>query len=166
MPILLWPVPRHGPDHPVYALLVVSRTLFLGPALGDSAMRLPPRWFRVPQGERVLHRILGVGILGGLLGRSGYNRSFVHPGWDRWATMPAQVQGGCGARGARFAIQTILAVLALLTGHRWGAFGLVVPGVLVHLYPALLQRLILLRMQPLLEKLEVPRTQERQNGLG
>ena len=82
MLVFLWLVPRHGPDHPVYGLLLVSWTLFLGPALVDSVMRLPPRWFRVPQGERVLHRMLGVGIFGGLLERSGYNRAFVHPGWE------------------------------------------------------------------------------------
>ena len=79
MLILLWLGPRKGPDHPVYGLLSVSWTFFLGPALGDAVMRLPARWFHVPQGERVLQRMLGVGLFGGPLERSGDNRRFVHP---------------------------------------------------------------------------------------
>jgi hypothetical protein len=174
--VLLWLVPRQGPDHPVYGLLVVSWTFFLGPALGDSVMRLPPRWFRVPEGERVLHRMLGVGIFGRLLERSGYNRAFVHPGWESRGYKAGTrgglyfralaAQGGSGAHGACFAIHSMLAVLAFCTRHPWGAWGLVLPGVLVHLYPVLLQRLIMLRLQPMLDKLAASRTRERQNGLG
>jgi hypothetical protein len=41
---------------------------------------------------------------------------------------------------------------ALFLGHPWGALGILLPGVVVHLYPALLQRSIMLRVQPLLER--------------
>ena len=64
-----------GPGHPVYALIVTIWTWLLGPGVAGPVMRrLPRRWFRVPAGERVLHRMLGVGIFGWLLERSGWNR--------------------------------------------------------------------------------------------
>jgi hypothetical protein len=44
----------------------------------------------------------------------------------------------------------MLAGVALFAGHRWGAVWILLPGVVLHLYPVLLQRAILLRLQPLL----------------
>jgi hypothetical protein len=73
---------RRKPDHLMYGLLVTMWTAFLGPGVAIPVMfRLPPRWFHVPAGERVLHRMLGVGVFGWLLERSGYNRRVVHPMW-------------------------------------------------------------------------------------
>jgi hypothetical protein len=45
----------------------------------------------------------------------------------------------------------IVAGLALFTGHPWGAVWILLPGVPIHLYPVLLQRSIMLRLQPLLD---------------
>jgi hypothetical protein len=45
-----------------------------------------------------------------------------------------------------------LAAVALFTGHPWGALLILLPGVVLHLYPVLLQRSIMLRLQPLLDK--------------
>ena len=45
-----------------------------------------------------------------------------------------------------------LAAVALFTGHPWGALWILLPGVVVHLYPVLLQRSIMLRLQPLLNQ--------------
>ena len=58
----------------------------------------------------------------------------------------------CSAHGACFAIHVLLAAAALFTGHLWGALWILLPGVVVHLYPVLLQRSIMLRLQPLLDK--------------
>ena len=64
-----------GPDHPVYGLIVVGWTLVLGPVVAGPVMRrVPHSWFRVPAGERELHRVLGVGIFRWLLERSGWER--------------------------------------------------------------------------------------------
>ena len=64
-----------GPSHPWYAVLVVMGTLTLGPVVAGPVMRRVPRhWFRVPAGERVLHRMLGVGIFRWLLACSGWER--------------------------------------------------------------------------------------------
>jgi hypothetical protein len=148
-----------GPSHPYYALLVVAWTWLLGPGVAGPVMRrLPCRWFRVPAGERVLHRLLGVGIFGWLLERSGWNRRFAAPmrGFDgRRAgllSLERSVRGAASAHGTCFAIHALLAAVALVTGHRWGALWMLVPAVVPHLYPVLLQRATMLRLQPLLDK--------------
>jgi hypothetical protein len=62
------------------------------------------------------------------------------------------VRGNVSAHGTCFAIHVLLAVLALFSRHPWrGALWMLLPGVVVHLYPVLLQRSIMLRLQPLLD---------------
>jgi hypothetical protein len=152
-----------GPSHPAFALLVTVWTFVLTPGVAIPAVRfvtrlIPRHWFRVPAGERVLHRMLGVGTFGWLLERSGYNRRVADPlrGFDGTrAGLPSlerSVRGGSIAHGTVFAVHLLLAVAALLTGHPWGALWILLPGVALHLYPVLLQRSIMLRLQPLLDR--------------
>jgi hypothetical protein len=120
---------------------------------------------RVPAGERVLHRILGVGLFSWLLDISGWNRLVAKP-MRRFSGKKAglpnleqSVRGNISAHGTCFAIHLLLAVLALFCRHPWrGALWILLPGVIVHLYPVLLQRSILLRLQPLLDKTGSPNT--------
>jgi hypothetical protein len=149
-----------GPSNPWYAVGVVGGTFSLGPAVAAPVMRRVPRqWFRVPTCERVLHRILGVGIFGWLLDVSGWNRQVAKPmrGFSgKRAGLPSLeqgVRGNVSAHGTCFAIHVLLAVLALFSRHPWSAaLWMLLPGVVVHLYPVLLQRSIMLRLQPLLDK--------------
>ena len=146
-----------GPDHPIVALIVASWTFVLTPGVAVPVFRrLPPSWCRVPAGERVLHRVLGVGIFGWLLERSGWNRSNVYlPRSITRTRLPLRalaVRGGIGAHGTCFAVHVLLAALALVTGHPWGALWILLPGVVLHLYPVLLQRSVMLRLQPLLDR--------------
>ena len=148
-----------GPSNPYYALLVVGWTWGLGPGVAGPVMQhLPRRWFRVPAGERVLHRMLGVGIFGWLLEHSGWNRHVAGPvrGFDGSRaglhSLEQSVRGAASAHGTCFAIHVLLAAVALFTGHRWGALWMLLPGIVPHLYPVLLQRSIMLRLQPLLDK--------------
>jgi hypothetical protein len=103
-------------------------------------------------------------VFGWLLERSGYNRRVVHPMWRfsiSRAALPSRAQaarGGASAHGASFVVHVALAVLALFTGHPWGSLWILLPGVVVHLYPVLLQRSILLRLQPLLSHFGETRT--------
>ena len=154
--VVLWFA--HGPGDPVCALAVTAWTWVLGPGVAGPVMRRLPRpWFRVPAGERVLHRVLGVGMFGWLLDRSGWNRHFAEPmrGFDGTrAGLPSleqSVRGAASAHGTCFAIHAVLAAGALVTGHPWGALWILLPGVVLHLYPTLLQRSIMLRLQPLLD---------------
>jgi Glycosyl-4,4'-diaponeurosporenoate acyltransferase len=149
-----------GPSNPACAMVVVGTTFCLGPAVAAPVMRRVPRqWLRVPRGERVLHRIVGVGIFGWLLDISGWNRLLAEPmrGFsgkrDGLPSLEQSVRGGAIAHGTCFAIHVLLAVLALFTRHPWsGALWMLLPGVVVHLYPVLLQRSIMLRLQPVLAK--------------
>lgn len=157
--IVCWFNSHVGPGQPVYAVLLVIWTFLLVPGVAIPVfLRVPRHWFQVPAGERVLHRALGVGMFGWLLDRSGYNRRFVYPMWEFPATragLPFRAEaarGGASAHGACFAIHIMLAAAALVTGYPWGALWILLPGVFVHLYPVLLQRSIMLRLQPLLDK--------------
>src|SRR5688572_19615716 len=152
-----------GPDHPAYALLVATWTFFLTPGVAIPAVvlvtRLLPRhWFRVPAGERVLHRMLGVGNFGWLLERSGWNRHVVAPlrGFDgtraALLSLERSALGGIIAHGACFAVHVLSSAAALFTGHLWGALWILLPGVALHFYPVLLQRSIMIRVQPLLNE--------------
>ena len=68
----------------------------------------------------------------------------------RRAALRSQEQGlraNVSAHGTCFAIHVRLAVLAFFRRHAWrGAFWMLLPGVVVHLYPVLLQRSIMLRI--------------------
>jgi hypothetical protein len=148
-----------GPDHPVYGLLVVSWTFVLGPLVaGPVMLRLPARWFCVPAGEHRLHRMLGVELFSWMLHRSGWNRrvALAMRGFDgtraSLRSLESSLRGSASAHGACFAVHILFAAFALFTGHRWGALWILLPGVIVHLYPVLLQRSIMLRLQPLLDK--------------
>lgn len=149
-----------GPNNPAYALGVVGGTFALGPVVAAPVMRrVPRRWFRVPARERVLHRLAGVGVFGWLLDFSGWNRRVAEPmrGFSGTRTgllsLEQSLQGSVSAHGTCFAIHVLLAVLALLSRHPWfAALWMLLPGVVVHFYPVLLQRSILLRLQPLLDK--------------
>jgi len=149
-----------GPSNPWYAVGVVGGTFALGPAVAAPVgRRVPRQWFRVPACERVFHRIVGVGIFGWLLDVSGWNRLVAKPMRGFSGTragllsLEQGVRDNVSAHGTCFAIHVLVAVLALLTRHPWsGALWMLLPGVVVHLYPVLLQRSIMLRLQPLLDK--------------
>ena len=120
---------------------------------------LPRQWFRVPTGERVIHRVLGVDVFGRLLDVSGWNRRVLKPmrnfsGRKRGLLrLEEGVQASAVSHGICFGIHMVLAVLALFSRYPWrGALWMLLPGVPIHLYPVLLQRSIQLRLQPLLDK--------------
>ena len=143
---------------PWYAMSVACGTFGLVLAVPAPALvrRIPRQWFRVPARERVLHRIVGVGVFGWLLDVSGWNRRVLEPlrGFSgKRAGLPAleeSLQAAAVSHGICFAIHVLLAVLALFSRHPWSAaLWMLLPGVVVHLYPVLLQRSIMLRLQPL-----------------
>ena len=148
-----------GPGNPWYALMLAWGTCSLDPVVHVVVMRrLPRQRSRVPAGERVLHRIVGVGIFGWLLDVSGWNRQIkpLRRFSGKKAELPSLDRGaraGAVAHGICFAIHALLAVLALVSRHPWSAAPwMLLPGVVVHLYPVLLQRSMMLRLQPLLDK--------------
>jgi glycosyl-4,4'-diaponeurosporenoate acyltransferase len=147
-----------GPSSPWYALMVAWGTSSLQPILAGPLMRsLPRRWLRVPDGERVLHRVLGVGLFWWLLDVIGWNRLITRmrafSGTKAGLlSLEQQARAGAIAHAICFAIHVVLAVFALSTKHPWsGALWMLLPAVIPHVYPVLRQRSILLRLQPLLD---------------
>lgn len=146
-----------------YGLLIIGWSFGLTPGIAVPSVRLanrliPPSWFRVPVGERVIHRMLGVGLFATLLERSGYNRQVVGPlrtfnGTKAGLqTLEQSALGGTIAHSVVFGLHLLLAVVVLFAAQPVAALWVLVPGVVIHLYPVLLQRSILLRIQPLLER--------------
>jgi len=117
----------------LYALTLVWGTASLQPTLAGPLIRpLPRQWFRVPDGERVLHRVLGVGLFWWLLDVIGWNRLIIRmrafSGTKAGlVSLEQHARAGAIAHGICFAIHV------------------------VYFYPVLLQRSILLRLQPLLD---------------
>ena len=151
-----------GPSHPWRGVIVAWGTMSIVPAVPASAIvrRLPHQWFRVPEGERFLHRLLGVPVFGWLLDVSGWNRRVLEPlrGFSGRRAGLLSLEHGAQAsfiaHGICFAMHVLLAVLALFSKHPWsGALWVLLPGLVVHLYPVLLQRSTMLRLQPLLQKM-------------
>ncbi len=145
-----------GPSHPWYGVMVVMGTLNLGPGVAGPVMcRVPRNWFRVPAGERVLHRILGVGIFRWTLEHLGWERHIhkrkFHATRAGLPSLEVALRSNASAHGTCFVIHLLLAAVALFTGHLWGGLWILLPGVLVHLYPVLLQRSLMLRIQPLMD---------------
>jgi hypothetical protein len=150
-----------GATTPWYAVSVAWVTCGLVVAVPTPAVmrRVPSQWFRVPARECLLHRMLGVGLFGWLLDVCGWNRHVLEPrrGFSgKRAGLPSLEQSLLAAavsHGICFVIHLLLAVLALFSSHPWSAaLWMLLPGVVVHLYPVLLQRSIMLRLQPLLDK--------------
>ena len=150
-----------GATTPWYAVSVACGTFGLVIAVPALAVmrRVPRQWFRVPMGERVLHRVVGVGVFCWLLDVSGWNRHVLEPlrGFSGnrvgLPSLEQSVRAAAVSHGICFAIHVLLAFLALFSRHPWSAaLWMLLPGVVVHLYPVLLQRSIMLRLQPLLDQ--------------
>jgi hypothetical protein len=159
--IVVWNLFAGPLGTPNQALVLVVWTYGILPALADPVVRILPRhWFRVSRRERILHRMLGVESFGWFLERSGYNRRIARPmrGFDGTRgglhRLERSLRANAGAHSASFAIHLLLSLVALATGHTWGAaLWILLPGVVVHVYPVLLQRSLMLRVQPMLAKL-------------
>jgi hypothetical protein len=152
-----------GPGNPWYAVMVAWGTCSLEPAVFAPVFRRAPRqWFRVPTGERLIHRIAGVEIFGWLLDVSGWNRLITpmrgFSGKAGLLSLEQHARAGAIAHGICVAIHVLLAALAFFRKDPWtralwsAARWMLLPGVVVHLYPVLLQRAMILRLQPLLDK--------------
>ena len=152
-----------GPGNLAFAIQVIGWTFVLDPVLIDLVERfMPDSWFYVPKGERIIHRLLGVSLFSRLLELSGWNNVVVRPilkaeGYRSGtkASLPARANSarrGGGAHSICFALHVLLAKATLFAGYPRNALWVLLPGVVVHLYPTLLQRSILLRLQPLLDR--------------
>lgn len=85
-------------------------------------------------------------VLEPLRGFSGKRNGLLH--------LEQGAQASIVAHAICFAIHVVLAVGALFSRHPWsGALWVLLPGIIVHLYPVLLQCSNMLRLQALLDKM-------------
>lgn len=145
-----------GPDNPIYAVMITCGTFGLGPWIGKPLeRRAPGDWFRAHPVERQPLLLLGVPAFGRLLEASRWNRMVADPmrdfggSRDDLPDLERHLRGTMGAHGVSFLIHLLLSLAATATGHLAGALWLLLPGVILHLYPTLLQRWISLRIHPL-----------------
>ena len=148
-----------GPSNPWYALMVVWGTSSLEPVVatalcdvclanGSACLRASAYFTASSASEFSVGCSMspdGIDVIKPLRGFSGKKSGLL--------SLEQSARAGAIAHGVCFAIHVLLAVLALFTRHPWrGALWMLLPGVVVHLYPVLLQRSIMLRVQPLLDK--------------
>jgi len=145
-----------GPEDPLYAVMIACGTFGLGPWIGKPLEhRAPGGWFRAHPVERRPLRLLGVPAFGRLLEASGWNRMVVDPMRDFGGSLSdlpnleRHLRGTMSAHGVGFLVHLLLSLAAAAAGHSVGALWLLLPGVVLHLYPTLLQRWISLRIRPL-----------------
>ncbi|WP_374761176.1 glycosyl-4,4'-diaponeurosporenoate acyltransferase CrtO family protein [Nesterenkonia flava] len=129
------------------------------PFLGEPlARRVPRTWFRIPERERIIHRLLGVRVFGHILERTGWNSLVVGAGRTFNGTRAAlprlaqSLRGNMSAHAAGLALHLGLAGGTVATGRPSSALWLALPGIVLHLYPVLLQRSIFLRTQHLSDR--------------
>lgn len=145
-----------GLDHPLFGLMLVCFTFGVGPLYGNVAARgLPDRIFHVSDQEARLWRALGVGIFGRVLDISGWNRVFTSASRQLDGTrsgltvLERSIRGAMSSHAISFSIHIAAAVWAGAAGHPIGILWILLPAVVVHLYPVLLQRSLHHRIQPL-----------------
>jgi len=107
--------------------------------------------------------MLGVSVFGWLLDLSGWNRHVLEPlrGFSGkragLLSLEQSVRAAAVSHGTCFATHLLLAMLALFSRHPFSADmsaapRMLLPGAVVHLYPVLLQRTIVLPLWPLSHK--------------
>lgn len=111
-------------------------------------------WFRVSTWELRCYRALGVRLFGRVLERTGWNRAI---GRDRVfdGTRAGLVALDQLTRGSEtghlmcLGVAAVVAVAALWVGEWGGALWLVALGIVLHVYPVMLQRSLRMRIQAL-----------------
>jgi len=147
-----------GPGNPLTAMMITFCTANLVLAVIPLALLIPARFYHVRPRERWLHRLLGVPAFGWLLDRSGWNRKVALAlrqlaiSRDTLPRLLTTIHGTEGAHAIAFLPHMALATLAYRTGHPWGTFWMMLSGIVLHLYPVMLQRWMTLRVAPLVRR--------------
>jgi hypothetical protein len=154
--LVVWAI--MGPDNPFLGMTVTLCTANLGLAVIPLAVRIPARWYHVPRAERWLHYLLAVPAFGWLLDRSGWNRKVALPmrqlriSRTSLPRLLEYIHAAEGAHAIAFLPHAALTALLFATGHEAGAWWILVPGIVLHFYPVLLQRWMTLRVAPMVRR--------------
>lgn len=140
-----------GPDHLVYAVVVQGAFLFMALLTGLALVDVARYRYRVRPFEPRIYKLLGAEALRRLLGLVGWNRIIKQ--------MRRTEQGASGTarflRGTEqsetghllgFSATAILAFMAAATSHPRGAAQILLLGMILHLYPVMIQRITRFRI--------------------
>ncbi|WP_104053990.1 MULTISPECIES: hypothetical protein [unclassified Arthrobacter] len=140
-----------GPDHLVYAFVVQGALLFMALLTGPVLVDVARQRYRVRPFEPRIYTLLGAEAFRRLLGVVGWNRIIMQ--------MRRTEQGASGTarflRGTEqsetghilgFSATAVLAIMAVATSHPGGAAQILLIGVILHLYPVMIQRITRFRI--------------------
>ncbi|MCC9205877.1 hypothetical protein [Arthrobacter sp. zg-Y769] len=140
-----------GPDHLVYAVVVQGAFLFMALLTGPALVDIARYRYRVRPFEPRIYTLLGAEALRRLLGLVGWNRIIKE--------MRQTEQGATGIarflRGTEqsetghllgFFATAVLAIMAAATSHPRGAAQILLLGMILHLYPVMIQRITRFRI--------------------
>jgi hypothetical protein len=145
-----------GPDHVVYAVVVQGAFLLMALLIGPSLVDVNRSRYKVRKFEALIYTLLGAEALRRVLDFGGWNRAIKQMRQEQGAASHRRQSGrdrvlrgteqsetghflGITATGA-------LSLVAVLTSHPVGALQILLVGVILHLYPVMIQRLVRSRL--------------------
>lgn len=141
-----------GPDHIVYAIVVQGAFLLMALLAGPSLVDVARSRYRVRGFEPLIYTALGAEALRRVLDSVGWNRVIKQmrqeqgtasrrrgSGRDRFLRGTEQSETG---HALGIVATGSLGLIAALTSHPVGALQILLVGVILHLYPVMIQRLV------------------------
>ncbi|WIB08056.1 hypothetical protein QNO08_09190 [Arthrobacter sp. zg-Y820] len=140
-----------GPDHFVYAFVVQSAFLFMALLTGPALVDVARYRYRVRPFEPRIYTLLGAEALRRLLGLVGWNRIIEQMRrTEQGASVTARFLRGTEQSETGhllgFSATAVLAIMAAATSHPRGAAQILLLGMILHLYPVMIQRITRFRI--------------------
>ncbi|WP_422391926.1 hypothetical protein [Arthrobacter sp. N1] len=140
-----------GPGHVVYAVVVQGGFLFMALLIGPSLVDIARSRYRVRSFEPRIYTLLGAEAVRRALDVVGWNRVIKNmrqakneePGTSGFLRGTEQSETG---HLLGVAATGLLVLIATVTSHPAGALQILLIGVLLHVYPIMIQRLVRFRL--------------------
>lgn len=140
-----------GPDHVVYAVVVQGGFLFMALLIGPLLVDVARSRYRVRSFEPRIDTLLGAEAVRRALDLVGWNRVIKNmrqakneePGTSRFLRGTEQSETG---HLLGLTATGLLVLLAVVTSHPVGALQILLVGVILHIYPIMIQRLVRFRL--------------------
>lgn len=140
-----------GPDHVVYAVIVQGGFLFMALLIGPSLVDTARSRYQVRSFEPRIYTLLGAEAFRRTLDVVGWNRVIKNIrqaknkelGTSRFLRGTEQSETG---HLLGLTATGLLVLIAVVTSHSVGALQILLIGVLLHVYPIMIQRLVRFRL--------------------
>ncbi|GAA4758221.1 hypothetical protein [Citricoccus nitrophenolicus] len=153
---LAWLATEIGAGDPAFALCVALVSLGSAPFVGDALARaLPHRWSAVPDRALTVFHRLGAGWFNRFLSLIGWNALILRMRQPLQSPSDAvdyarSLRASAAGHSWGLILHLVFAVTALVTAGVPAALLILVPGLLLHAYPVILQLIGLHRLEPIL----------------